>query len=88
MKHDNCTEQTTAISTAIVSEHTTPENRPEELSRLTAATTLALIVGPSLGSTMYQRSKMLPPLVRWRFPDTTYRREVRKRVAGRSHRRA
>ncbi|CAM9417974.1 unnamed protein product, partial [Sphacelaria rigidula] len=54
---------TMTISTAIVSEHTTPENRPKELSRLTAAMTLAFIVGPSLGSAMYQQSKVLPPLV-------------------------
>lgn len=56
--------QTMTISTAIVSEHTTAENRSKELSRLTAAMTFAFIVGPSLGSFLYQRSKILPPMVR------------------------
>lgn len=56
------------MSTAIVSEHTTPEDRSSELSRLTAAMTVSFIVGPALGSRMYQRDKRLPPLVRGAMP--------------------
>lgn len=55
--------QTMTISTAIVSECTTAENRSKEISRLTASMTFAFIVGPSLGSLMYQYSKTLPPMV-------------------------
>lgn len=52
------------MSTAIVTENTTTEDRSKEFSRLSAARTFAGIVGPSLGSFLYQRNTKLPPLVR------------------------
>ncbi|CAM9991060.1 unnamed protein product, partial [Discosporangium mesarthrocarpum] len=55
--------QTMTISTALISEHTTSETRSGELSQLTAAATFSFIVGPSCGSFLYQRSKILPPMV-------------------------
>jgi len=52
------------ISTALVSENSPAETRSAELSKLTAAMTFSFIVGPALGSFLYKRNKMLPPLVR------------------------
>ncbi|CAM9537308.1 unnamed protein product, partial [Choristocarpus tenellus] len=55
--------QTMNISTALISDYTTSVNRSGELSQLTAAATFSFIVGPSLGSFLYQRNRILPPML-------------------------
>jgi len=45
--------QTITMTTAIVSQYTTTENRSKYLGRLSVARTLASIVGPSLGAFLY-----------------------------------
>eukprot|EP00640_Fibrocapsa_japonica_P003247 CAMPEP_0113934382 /NCGR_PEP_ID=MMETSP1339-20121228/1713_1 /TAXON_ID=94617 /ORGANISM="Fibrocapsa japonica" /LENGTH=337 /DNA_ID=CAMNT_0000936167 /DNA_START=206 /DNA_END=1219 /DNA_ORIENTATION=- /assembly_acc=CAM_ASM_000762 len=51
------------ISTALVADYSSPESRARELGQLSAATTFAFIVGPSLGGMLFKRNKAYPGLV-------------------------
>eukprot|EP01084_Bolivina_argentea_P316774 549164_1 len=54
----------TAAGVGLIAQHiTNPLDHPTSLGRIGAASTFSLIIGPSMGSTLYGIDKSLPPMV-------------------------
>ncbi|KAL7447959.1 hypothetical protein ACHAWC_000237, partial [Mediolabrus comicus] len=53
--------QTMTVSTGLMSQYTTEENRGTFLGRLSASTTVSWIVGPSLGALLYKHVGPVAP---------------------------
>lgn len=55
--------QTMTVSTSLLARHTTPETRAVSMGRLTASSTAAWIVGPSVGALLYKHVDPSAPAV-------------------------